>query len=288
MGCSTVSRRPVYCERSADRRSKAFTLVELLVVVSIIALLIAILLPSLKKARYQAKNVVCMSNLHAIGVACGSYAADGRRNVYPDGESLGWASFRVMAKRKFAFGEEEIYSLPAIFARSGIIQKDDKVWLCPLNRTQLTYAETVMGESKYRLERDYGMTYRVCTQNKLTQNPLNYRPGGVMIKEIDGGETSTSRLQAIWITDNWNLRPYKSGELNPSVINKSDPPRASGNNTAQFREDNFWHFGATKRFDKEDEEGEGGVMARGWGVNVLLLDLSAGFQARAKNPHGDD
>ena len=47
-------------------QKRGFTLVELLVVISIIALLVAMLLPALSKAREQGKNVVCQSNFHQI------------------------------------------------------------------------------------------------------------------------------------------------------------------------------------------------------------------------------
>jgi prepilin-type N-terminal cleavage/methylation domain-containing protein/prepilin-type processing-associated H-X9-DG protein len=51
-----------------------FTLVELLVVITIIALLVAILLPSLAKVRTQGRRAQCLSNLRQIGVAISTYA----------------------------------------------------------------------------------------------------------------------------------------------------------------------------------------------------------------------
>jgi prepilin-type N-terminal cleavage/methylation domain-containing protein len=58
------------------KRRPGFTLIEVLVVVAIIALLISILLPSLKQAREQSKVTVCASQLHQVGVAIHTYASD--------------------------------------------------------------------------------------------------------------------------------------------------------------------------------------------------------------------
>ena len=63
-------------------KKKGFTLVELLVVISIIALLLSILMPSLGKAKEQAKKVVCGTNLRQQGVTLAAYAPD-YQNKYP-------------------------------------------------------------------------------------------------------------------------------------------------------------------------------------------------------------
>lgn len=75
-------------------RRNAFTLVELLVVIGIIALLISILLPSLSRARQTATSIQCASNLHTIGHALQLYAND-HAGKLPFSSNGGWADIWV-------------------------------------------------------------------------------------------------------------------------------------------------------------------------------------------------
>jgi prepilin-type N-terminal cleavage/methylation domain-containing protein len=66
-----------------DGKPRGFTLVELLVVVSIIALLVAILMPALTHARELARRGVCASNLHSVVLSANIYAQADSGGYYP-------------------------------------------------------------------------------------------------------------------------------------------------------------------------------------------------------------
>ena len=61
---------------------RAFTLLEVLVVIAVIAILTALLLPVLSRAKDSGRRAACTSNLHQLFIATSLYAAD-HEGVYP-------------------------------------------------------------------------------------------------------------------------------------------------------------------------------------------------------------
>ncbi|MHC4234999.1 MAG: type II secretion system protein, partial [Planctomycetota bacterium] len=96
----------------------AFTLVELLVVVSIIALLVSILLPSLKTARDQAKLVKCLAHMRATGQAGMTFVADYNSHIQLV-SSEGGVDAADPSRQRFAYGaERELLCWPVALAQA--------------------------------------------------------------------------------------------------------------------------------------------------------------------------
>src|SRR5580692_2245842 len=72
---------------TSRRWGKAFTLIELLVVIAIIAILAALLLPSLAKAKEQGRQINCMSNLKQLQL-CWELYTDDNHGVFPPNDDI--------------------------------------------------------------------------------------------------------------------------------------------------------------------------------------------------------
>lgn len=186
--------------RKISTAAGGFTLVELLVVISIIVLLLGLMLPALGRSRSAAFMTICKSNLRQMFIASYAYSND-FKNYLPDRDTLGRSYFRrAPGTRGDTDTMDEIYGLAATLDKGQYMDGNTKVWVCP--GQPLTWMK------------ELGNTYAFGTGTTFAKNRID---------ELG---------QTVWVFDNYLGAPPAAGVIaNAGLIPAAQrlPPHEFGN-----------------------------------------------------------
>ena len=150
--------------------ASGFSLVELLVVISIIAMLMTLLLPALKTAREMAKRTFCVNTLKQIGNATHMYCADWNDWMVP--VSYNWSS--DLPREVLRNGPWPARLLPYIGEEN--LRLWGSFFVCPSVATPRVYREDQYGNvpTGTNAKHSYGFNSTVGDLNRLATMPANY------------------------------------------------------------------------------------------------------------------
>lgn len=175
---------------SVNRR--AFTLVELLVVVTILTLLVGILLPSLKTARVQAKRTVCATNLHQVGIGLASYLNE-------NNDRLPYASM-LPSTTPFPVTGDPIFIADVLLPYLG---NQADTFRCPNDEPGRVRPVPNNGKSYFQSEKS-SYEYRTRGAGGRTITEL-----ANLLSQVYGREIAT---HAVWLLKDYNAFHGKPGE----------------------------------------------------------------------------
>lgn len=183
----------------SDRRSRrAFTLVELLVVIAIIATLIGLLVPAVQTARETARRIACMNNLRQVSIATHVFrdakrarSTRGNKMTFPTGTQLGDWGYRIRPGMKTP-GDPS--ALPETFGLQAVLDdymdKSSGGWICASQSDEMR---------KYENTYAFNLAFKANDPDPPNQT----RDANMEIQKTN------------WVWDNYSLKPGLSGFRGP-------------------------------------------------------------------------
>lgn len=206
-------------ETSLMRR--AFTLIELLVVIAIIAILAAMILPALSRAKDKAKGVSCLNNLKQWAGATMMFALENDDKLPRDGSSNGSTE-----EYGWYIDLPRMLNIPNYHYQpwhtNASIEPGRSIWICPSNP-------------------------RRSNGNNLFHYCLNELVNGIGTANQRRLYTIPQPVNTVWLFDNGKLAAVaQEGNVHPNLHNQGANFGLLDGHAARFKNTEYWDFAANK------------------------------------------
>lgn len=227
------------------KKKNVFSLIELLLVVAIIAILAALLIPTLLKSRDSANSAACANNLNQLGKALGQYQTTYIRGGFIPGHWSGKSSLERLLLASIGQNESEFDPNSDDY--------DFEIWACPSDSTDY--------------EGDWNRSYSYNATQSLSRDTNEFNDEGALSgtwnKNVNGARSSfvNNASGIIYLADFWDDSSY-IGQRSTFLISKDKQEENMDQKTTYRMHDRQANYlfldGHVKKYKPEDTEKRNG------------------------------